>query len=199
MSTPADALPHQPLPADTLLYGGFWRRFLALLIDSIVIGFGFYILETVASLLIPDLALTRIGVVCLQLLSLLWTWLYFAVTHSSSVQASPGKRLLGLKVTDLNGHRISFGRATGRYFAETFSAMLLFIGYLMVLFTRRRQCLHDIIADTLVPRREVSPVPGTRPADAPRLKGWQLAVMAGGFILSVGIGLAVAIYLPAYF
>lgn len=198
MNAPADALPHNALPADKSLYGGFWRRFLALLIDSILVSIGFYVLETLARVLIPDLALTRIGVISLQALNFLLSWLYFAVTHSSSAQATPGKRLVGLKVTDLNGHRISFGRATGRYFASTLSALLLLIGYLMVLFTERRQCLHDLIADTLVPRRVIEPVAGTTPANATPLKGWQLALMAGGFIVSVLLIYAIAIHFPEY-
>jgi uncharacterized RDD family membrane protein YckC len=198
MSTPADTMPRNPLPADASLYGGFWRRLFALLIDSVIVTVGFYLLETLTGLLIPDFSLTSFGMICIQLLSLLWTWLYFAVTNSSTAQASPGKRLLGLKVTDLNGHRITFGRATGRYFAETLSALLLFIGYLMVLFTARRQCLHDLIANTLVPRRAVEPVAGTRPSDTIPMSGGQIALSAAGFAVSVLLGIAIAVYLPTY-
>jgi uncharacterized RDD family membrane protein YckC len=58
--------------------------------------------------------------------------------------------LLGLKVTDLNGHRISVGRAAGRWFSKIISAMILAIGYIMVGFTEKKQGLHDMIAGTLV-------------------------------------------------
>ena len=59
---------------------------------------------------------------------------------------------LGMKVTDLAGNRISFLRATGRYFAKIISALILFIGFIMVAFTEKKQGLHDMIAGTLVVR-----------------------------------------------
>ncbi len=65
-------------------------------------------------------------------------------------QATLGKKLLGMKVVDYAGNRISFGRATGRYFAGFLSVLLLFIGLIMVAFTKRKQALHDKLASTLV-------------------------------------------------
>ncbi|MBS3800254.1 MAG: RDD family protein, partial [Thioalkalivibrio sp.] len=64
------------------------------------------------------------------------------------------KRLFGLRVVDFDGERISFARATGRHFASILSGLTLGIGYIMVAFTRRRQALHDLIAQTLVVRKE---------------------------------------------
>jgi uncharacterized RDD family membrane protein YckC len=60
---------------------------------------------------------------------------------------------LGIKVTDLNGSRIDFGRATGRYFGKFISSIILFIGFIMVAFTQKKQGLHDILADCLVVNR----------------------------------------------
>ncbi|PYV64750.1 MAG: RDD family protein, partial [Acidobacteria bacterium] len=60
----------------------------------------------------------------------------------------------GLKVTDLAGRRISFARASGRYFAKYLSSMTLLIGYIMAGFTERKQALHDMIAGTLVIRTQ---------------------------------------------
>ena len=57
---------------------------------------------------------------------------------------------LGIKVTDLDGNRISFGRATGRHFAKWLSALILGIGYIMVAFTAKKQGLHDQVASCLV-------------------------------------------------
>ena len=59
-------------------------------------------------------------------------WLYYAGMESSARQATLGKGLLGLRVTDLDGDRISFLRATGRHFAKILSALILFIGFIMV-------------------------------------------------------------------
>jgi uncharacterized RDD family membrane protein YckC len=79
------------------------------------------------------------------------TWLYFAMMESSARQATIGKIALGLYVTDLQGRRLSFGRATGRFFAKIITGLVpLFIGYIMAGFTARKQALHDMIAGCLV-------------------------------------------------
>ncbi|HRU62302.1 MAG TPA: RDD family protein, partial [Bacteroidia bacterium] len=57
---------------------------------------------------------------------------------------------LGLRVTDLNGERITFLRATGRYFGKIISGMILYIGFIMAAFTEKRQALHDLMAECLV-------------------------------------------------
>jgi uncharacterized RDD family membrane protein YckC len=73
--------------------------------------------------------------------------------ESSSLQATLGKMTIGIFVTDLNGSRISFGRATGRHFAKIVSTLVFFLGYLMAGFTQRKQALHDVIAGCLVMRK----------------------------------------------
>jgi uncharacterized RDD family membrane protein YckC len=81
-------------------------------------------------------------------------WPYFAAMESSERQATIGKSVLSLRVTDYEGRRISFGRATGRFFAKIVSGMVpLFIGYIMAAFTEKKQALHDMIAGTLVLRK----------------------------------------------
>jgi uncharacterized RDD family membrane protein YckC len=77
-------------------------------------------------------------------------WLYFALMESSAKGATLGKRALGIKVTDMSGNRISFGRATGRYFGKIVSGVILYIGFLMAGFTQQKQALHDIMASCLV-------------------------------------------------
>ena len=83
-------------------------------------------------------------------------WLYFTISESSSWQATLGKKMLGLYVTDERRHRLSFGRANGRYWSKVISGLVLGIGFLMVGFTKRKQGLHDKIAGTLVFRRTPS-------------------------------------------
>ena len=75
---------------------------------------------------------------------------YFVGFESSSWQATPGKRALGLIVTDTEGRRISPARAVGRYFGKILSGLILLIGYIMIAFTERKQGLHDFLAGTLV-------------------------------------------------
>jgi uncharacterized RDD family membrane protein YckC len=79
------------------------------------------------------------------------TWLYYAFMESSSIQGTLGKMVLGLIVTDMHGSPISFGRASGRFFARFITGLVpLFIGYIMAGFTEKKQALHDIIAGCLV-------------------------------------------------
>lgn len=78
-------------------------------------------------------------------------WLYFAVLESSPRQATLSGPILGVRVTDLAGERITFTHATGRHFAMYLSAITPFaVGYWMAFWTRRRQTLHDMLARTLV-------------------------------------------------
>ncbi len=80
-------------------------------------------------------------------------WLYYALCESSSWQATPGKRLLGLRVCDMEGRRITFTRASGRFLGRILTGLVPFgVGYLMAGFTARKQALHDLIASCLVLR-----------------------------------------------
>jgi uncharacterized RDD family membrane protein YckC len=86
--------------------------------------------------------------------TLLGGWLYYAYFESSSWQATPGKKALNLYVTDLNGNPVSFGRASGRFFAKIITGLIpLGIGYILAGITEKKQALHDMIASCLVLRR----------------------------------------------
>jgi uncharacterized RDD family membrane protein YckC len=78
------------------------------------------------------------------------SWFYFALFESSARQATPGKMMLGLFVTDLEGRRISFARALGRTLAKVLSKAFCYLGYIAAIFTQRNQALHDMLAATLV-------------------------------------------------
>jgi uncharacterized RDD family membrane protein YckC len=77
-------------------------------------------------------------------------WLYFAGFESSRSQATPGKVLMSLVVTDMQGSKPTFARTTLRFFGKFISALIIFIGFLMIGFTKRHQGLHDRIAGCLV-------------------------------------------------
>ncbi len=132
-------------------YAGFWKRVAAAIIDNIVLTFAGLCIGGIAGV-IYGLAVGSAGGADKlgNGIGLILGWLYFALMESSAQQATLGKMALGIKVTDLNGERISFARATGRHFSKIISAVLLLIGYLMVAFTERKQGLHDMIAGCLV-------------------------------------------------
>ena len=168
MARPMNA---QAPAAPRVEYGGFWLRFLAYLIDGAVIMIGICVVA------IPLVFLTGLGAYLTQInpeedwnesgawviiavifllatASLVITWLYHALMECSEWQATVGKKVLGLVVTDLDGRRLSFWRATGRHFAKIVTNMVpLFIGYIMAGFTERKQALHDMISSCLILQR----------------------------------------------
>ena len=151
-------------------YGGFWLRFVAYIIDAIVMVAVQYVILMVFGL---DEALTggfseetatlSAGQsLTANVISIVLGWLYFAVLESGSWQATLGKKALGMVVTDVDGQRISFLRATGRYFGKIVSSIILLIGFIMIAFTERKQGLHDMMAGTLVVKGQ----PGTVGVDS---------------------------------
>jgi len=135
---------------DTSMYAGFWRRVAAVILDGLLLG----IVTVPLSLALgggDDIGSTSSSYSpAASSISTVVSWLYYALMESSAKQATLGKMALGIRVTDLDGNRITFGKATGRYFAKILSALILGIGFLMVAFTQRKQGLHDILAGTLV-------------------------------------------------
>jgi uncharacterized RDD family membrane protein YckC len=160
---PAEAFAAPPA-APPLRYAGFWRRFWAVFIDGIVLNVAQlpitfivwmpYLRETAGDFpLEPDFTGAYLRSVLAGLFfGVLISWFYSAFLESSARQATLGKLAMGLRVTDLEGRRLGFGRASGRYFAHLISSLTLFVGYLVQPFTERRQALHDLVAGTLVVR-----------------------------------------------
>ncbi len=153
-------------------FAGFWLRVVAYLLDSVILG------ASALVLFLPFVFLTGLsanfeaiaqshgqpnaavigGFIAMMLvfvlISILIQWLYHAYLESGEKQATWGKQALGIYVTDLMGNRVTFGRASGRFFAKIVTGMIpLGIGYIMAGFTERKQALHDMIAATLVLRR----------------------------------------------
>lgn len=152
-----------PQDAAPVFYAGFWLRVVAAIIDGLVTGVaGCFVGGCIGGALGASGALRGSGAgsdlpigaqLLIQAISLAMGWLYSALMESGPWQATLGKKALGLVVTDLEGGRISFAKATGRHFAKFISAIILLIGYMMAGFTQRKQGLHDMMAGTLVIRR----------------------------------------------
>lgn len=136
-------------------YAGFWKRFGAGVIDLIALMVINFVVGFAAGLIYVTTGNpTAAGASLISnIIAIAAGWLYFAKFESSSKQATPGKMALGIKVTDMDGGRITFGRATGRHFAKIVSAITLLIGYFMIAFTGKKQGLHDIMAKCLVVNR----------------------------------------------
>lgn len=135
-------------------YQGFWIRFAAHLIDSIIISFPSFIIGFIVGFMGYFIGMDEITLSILShLIGLIAGLLYFAFMESSKYQGTLGKIALGIKVVDENGEKITMGRAIGRYFAKIISGITLLIGYIMAGFTPKKQALHDMIASTYVVKK----------------------------------------------
>ncbi|MHC8509482.1 MAG: RDD family protein [Rhodospirillales bacterium] len=155
-TTGAQAAPQGQMQSG-VQYGGFWIRLAAYIIDSVILIFIILVVTLLYTLVLglPSEAFMYVlqGDPVMMVTQLVLGILYFAGFNSSKMQATPGKRVLGLKVTDAAGNKISFLRAFGRYLAMLVSAFILGIGYIMIAFTNRKRGLHDMMAGTLVVKR----------------------------------------------
>jgi uncharacterized RDD family membrane protein YckC len=142
-----------------VVYAGFWLRLVAYIIDVLLLAIvaGFFVMKPMmdrAGLPVDNiwLFMSNRSRQALAIQGAVWmiAWLYFALLESSSWQATPGKRAMGLQVTDLEGKQITFARASGRFFGKFLSQSLLFVGFVLAGFTQKKQALHDILARCLV-------------------------------------------------
>lgn len=142
-------------------YAGFWLRLVATLVDGFILGIMVFVVFLIFGGILFAIqgggggnggpAEAIIGLLIWGF-SIALPWLYSAYQESSETQATIGKRMLGIRVTDLNGNRISFGQASGRHFGKILSNLVCSIGFLMAGFTEKKQALHDMLAGTLVVR-----------------------------------------------
>lgn len=159
------------------LYAGFWLRVVAAIIDALIMGFaiGIPFAFVVAASGISGAGLNihpgdPIGavfaafgfglIIALFSVAVVGGWLYFALMESSSWQGTLGKKALGLYVTDIQGNRVTFGRASGRYFGgrflwhvPAFGLLYGFIDCILAGLSARKQAIHDMIANCLVMRK----------------------------------------------
>lgn len=151
-------------------HAGFWKRVAAYILDAIVLYIPQMLIEKAfggdaAKAALKQASLDAVGnpdammAANMHYYATMWPAillivvlgvLYFTVCESSAWQGTLGKLALGIRVTDMEGRRISFPRALGRYFAKFLSAIILGVGFLMVAWTQRKQGLHDMICGTLV-------------------------------------------------
>ncbi|MEK7686994.1 MAG: RDD family protein [Pseudomonadota bacterium] len=143
-------------------YGGFWIRFVAYMIDGLIISVAAAVIVAIFAAFVvltgmeydsEELSLEIVlGTVLMVLALIVINWLYEALMTSSPRGATLGKMAIGVRIVRVDGAQLSFGRATARHFLKVMITPLvpLAIGYLMAAFTARKRALHDVLADTLV-------------------------------------------------
>lgn len=136
--------------AEGVEYAGFWKRALATLIDNIILVIP---CTLIGMLLFGTTGDTMEAGLIYNIINIILFWLYSAIMESSPRQATIGKSVIGIMVTDTNGERISFYRASGRHFGKIVSSVTLGIGFIMAGFTKRKQALHDLMFDCLVVKK----------------------------------------------
>ncbi|MDN3549914.1 RDD family protein [Mucilaginibacter aquaedulcis] len=132
-------------------FGSFDQRLLASVLDWFILFGVFILIAFVVVLLFIRDKETRImasfiimGIVPFAKI------IYHIIMESSAKQATFGKQMLKIKVVDMQGDRITVGKAIGRNLCKIFSVGTVFIGYLLAFFNKQQQCLHDMMAGTLV-------------------------------------------------
>jgi uncharacterized RDD family membrane protein YckC len=160
--------------AAQIAYAGFWLRFVAYIIDALILGIPIGAVVLVILLMTgalgalgnmhvgdpPDAVVGLLGMGIFAVyfgiisVAIVGGWLYYAYCESSAWQGTLGKKALGLIVTDLEGRPVTFGRASARFFSKIITGLIpLGIGYMLAGFTAKKQALHDMIASCLVLRR----------------------------------------------
>lgn len=131
-------------------FGSFDQRLMAAALDWFFTSGACIIVVFIASLFIGDKIARITLALSLLIVVPIANFVYHIILESSVKQGTYGKQILKIKVCDMQGERIDTGRAIGRNIAKLFSVMTFFIGYLFAFFTRQQQCLHDMVAGTLV-------------------------------------------------
>jgi uncharacterized RDD family membrane protein YckC len=143
--------------------GGIGSRFIAILVDSLILGFAFFILGVLAAIIVPALHLVgnvsanwAVGIILLIIFLLLWG--YFVLFEAFSNGRTPGKRVAKIRVIHQSGRGINFVEALARNLVRFVDFLPSFyaIGIVVIFLSRRNQRLGDLVAGTLVVRdREV--------------------------------------------
>jgi len=152
-----------------MIYAGFWIRFFAFCIDSLIL---------LPAYLLQNLASAFVSVFYGYLIAFVAGWFYYSVFESSNWQATPGKKLLKIKVTSISGEKISFAKATGRYFSKFISSFIFGFGYVLIALTEKKQSLHDLIVNTLVLKSEIQNV-NLKPVQSGQKSKTKSIVLAG--------------------
>ena len=133
--------------SDKQRYAGFWHRFLAGIIDLVILYVGIFVVSYVLSSFSSDLAM--IIFMGANAFGFIISLFYFVLFQSSSKQATPGMMILKIKIYDERLQRVGFWRLTLRYFTTFYSSVFLMIGFFMIGWTKRKQGFHDLVARTI--------------------------------------------------
>ncbi|MDY0021511.1 RDD family protein [Arenimonas caeni] len=191
---------------DHVVDAGFIRRLGAFIIDNMLLGTAYYAVLMVGMVVMAVAvagatdggAVAATGAVLMALAYAVMSYFYYVGMERSKLQATVGKLALGIKVVDADGRRLGWGKASARWAGSLVSYLILYFGFFMAGWTRRKQALHDLMAGTyVVDKWAYTEQPGRQKEG---VNGAVVAVVAlvlvGGAVMVLGILAAIAI--PAY-
>lgn len=150
-------------------YAGFWRRFLAFFVDTFILNLIGMVLQTLLGKNPIEMFLNMNSLEELQefqnsasttvisLMGLIVGLFYYSIFYVNYDGATPGKRLMAIKVIRDDGSKVTYPVIFIRYLSSFISPFIMGIGYLMVFWDRKKQALHDKIAKTVVVKTEENP------------------------------------------
>jgi uncharacterized RDD family membrane protein YckC len=130
-------------------FASFDQRVVADIIDYLMVLIGYLLLMAVIYLVV-SLNVFRATAIILVIFVPLGRLIYGGIAEASTKQATVGKRLMDIKVTDINGNRLLLSHSMGRNFSKIITNLTLGLGYLYCFLNKKQQCLHDVIAGSLV-------------------------------------------------
>jgi uncharacterized RDD family membrane protein YckC len=130
------------------LVAGFRLRVFSAVVDFVVLALFFFLLLMLLGPIAEKIPqpLETIGELCI-------VWIYYSGLHASKLQATIGKMIIGLRVVDSSGKRITLLRSSERFLGSIISQLFLYFGYIMIAFTKHKQGFHDVATDTFVVKR----------------------------------------------
>lgn len=138
-------------------YGGFWRRFLAFAVDSILL---WVVMVVLSMFLVPFIGNwlshnpSRPGLPIVSMLVFytfgLAFWFGYHIFFIRKYDATVGKLAMGIKIVRSDGGKLGVGRIVGRAFSYMLSGFFFYIGFIIAGFDRQKRALHDHICDTRV-------------------------------------------------
>ena len=131
-------------------FGSFDQRLMASALDWFFVSGACVLPVFIASVFVTDKMVRMVITLSLLAIIPIVKLLYHIVMEASAKQATFGKQILKIRVCDMQGNRLGIGQSVGRNLGKIFSVLSLFTGYLYCFFNKQQQCLHDVMAGTLV-------------------------------------------------
>jgi uncharacterized RDD family membrane protein YckC/Tfp pilus assembly protein PilE len=145
--------PMNSAPVAPVKYAGFWIRYVALIVDSLILFIPNVIIQFIFAFILVSAGFASTSIttrIISELVNLLVFWIYFvAMTYGAG--ATLGKMMVGITVKSDTLQKLSLGRIVIREtIGKLISGIILFIGYIIAAFTQKKQALHDTFAHSVV-------------------------------------------------